>query len=290
LKNVQFCAKSRKTIILTTGIHGVFRGLKFESDAELVQKGAFFKGLLLKQAFFYVIQLKENGMKRLKKHRSLWLCCTLLFLPFMIAGPSNAQCTKTTAQIEAVVATCGKGDLNCFVSLATKNVDCAAKIAWYYVIINKPDNLDGVLNSFLVGIEKEYPNLAPIPNAYAEHLNASITAAYRAIQHEQKTGSTAGLCNTDSGQIEGAVASCAGDLDCIVSLAESNMDCADKIVWYYMIQNKPDNPSAVKKKILSSLPSAYADDLTASINAANQANKDEEDATETFENEYPYGQ
>jgi hypothetical protein len=45
LKNAQFCAKSRKTKILTTGIHGVFRGLKFESDAELVQKGAFFKGL-----------------------------------------------------------------------------------------------------------------------------------------------------------------------------------------------------------------------------------------------------
>ena len=45
LKNAQFCAKSRKTIILTTGIHRVFRGLKFEPDAELVQKGAFFKGL-----------------------------------------------------------------------------------------------------------------------------------------------------------------------------------------------------------------------------------------------------
>jgi len=45
LKNAQFCAKSRKTKILTTVIHTVFRGLKFESDAELVQKGAFFKGL-----------------------------------------------------------------------------------------------------------------------------------------------------------------------------------------------------------------------------------------------------
>ena len=36
---------SRKAIILTTGIHGVFRGLKFEPDAEIGQKGAFCKGL-----------------------------------------------------------------------------------------------------------------------------------------------------------------------------------------------------------------------------------------------------
>ena len=34
-----------KTKILTAGIHGVFRGLKFESDAEIGQKGVFFKGL-----------------------------------------------------------------------------------------------------------------------------------------------------------------------------------------------------------------------------------------------------
>ena len=30
---------------LTTGIHGVFRRLKFESDAEIGQKGTFCKGL-----------------------------------------------------------------------------------------------------------------------------------------------------------------------------------------------------------------------------------------------------
>jgi hypothetical protein len=44
-KNVNFCLSSRKAIILTTGIHWVFRGLKFEPDAEIEQKGAFFKGL-----------------------------------------------------------------------------------------------------------------------------------------------------------------------------------------------------------------------------------------------------
>ena len=48
LKNVNFCLSSRKAIILTTGIHGVFRGLKFEPDAEIEQKWAFFKGLNIK--------------------------------------------------------------------------------------------------------------------------------------------------------------------------------------------------------------------------------------------------
>ena len=45
LKNVNFCSSSRKTKNLITGIHCVFRGLNFESDAEIGQKGAFFKGI-----------------------------------------------------------------------------------------------------------------------------------------------------------------------------------------------------------------------------------------------------
>ncbi len=45
LQNVQFCPRSRKTRILTTGILLVFRGVKFESKAEIGQKGTFFKGL-----------------------------------------------------------------------------------------------------------------------------------------------------------------------------------------------------------------------------------------------------
>ena len=45
LKNAQFCSRSRKAKILTTGIYLIFRGLKFESDAEIGQKGAFCKGL-----------------------------------------------------------------------------------------------------------------------------------------------------------------------------------------------------------------------------------------------------
>jgi hypothetical protein len=46
LKNVQFWPRSKKARILTTGIPGVFRGLEFEPDAEVGQKGAFFKGLV----------------------------------------------------------------------------------------------------------------------------------------------------------------------------------------------------------------------------------------------------
>jgi hypothetical protein len=59
LKNGQFCSRSRKAKILTTGIYLIFRGLKFEPrrwrdvppDAEIGQKGAFFKGLILPMAF-----------------------------------------------------------------------------------------------------------------------------------------------------------------------------------------------------------------------------------------------
>ncbi len=40
--NVQFCLSSRKTKILTADIHQVFRGSKFESDAEIGQKGMFY--------------------------------------------------------------------------------------------------------------------------------------------------------------------------------------------------------------------------------------------------------
>ena len=34
-ENANFCSSSRKAKILTTGIHGVFRGLKFEPDAKV---------------------------------------------------------------------------------------------------------------------------------------------------------------------------------------------------------------------------------------------------------------
>jgi hypothetical protein len=39
-----FCSISRRAIILTADIHVVFRGLKFESDTEIGQKGTFMDG------------------------------------------------------------------------------------------------------------------------------------------------------------------------------------------------------------------------------------------------------
>jgi len=47
LKNGNFCSSSRKAKISTTGIYGIFRGLKFEPDAEIGKKVPFCKGLTL---------------------------------------------------------------------------------------------------------------------------------------------------------------------------------------------------------------------------------------------------
>jgi len=47
LKKYDFCSSSRKAIILTTGILKVFRGLKFELDAEIGQKAGFFEATLM---------------------------------------------------------------------------------------------------------------------------------------------------------------------------------------------------------------------------------------------------
>jgi UDP-glucuronate decarboxylase len=45
LKNINFCSSSRKVKILTTGIHEVFRGLIFEYDAGIGQKGMLYKDI-----------------------------------------------------------------------------------------------------------------------------------------------------------------------------------------------------------------------------------------------------
>ena len=41
LKNGNLCSSSRKAKISTTGIYGIFRGLKFEPDAEIGHKVPF---------------------------------------------------------------------------------------------------------------------------------------------------------------------------------------------------------------------------------------------------------
>jgi len=42
-KSALICSRSRKAKILTTGIHVVFRGLKFEPDADIGQISADFE-------------------------------------------------------------------------------------------------------------------------------------------------------------------------------------------------------------------------------------------------------
>jgi hypothetical protein len=55
LKNGNFCSSSRKAKISTTGIYLIFRGLKFEPDAEIGQKVPFCKGLYeLAKIFLYI--------------------------------------------------------------------------------------------------------------------------------------------------------------------------------------------------------------------------------------------
>jgi hypothetical protein len=44
LKNVQFFSRSRKKKNLSTGIHPVFRELKFESDIKIGQNGGISQG------------------------------------------------------------------------------------------------------------------------------------------------------------------------------------------------------------------------------------------------------
>jgi len=46
-ENATFSRQARKAKILTAGIYVIFRGLKFEPDTEIGQKGVFFKGLIL---------------------------------------------------------------------------------------------------------------------------------------------------------------------------------------------------------------------------------------------------
>ncbi len=66
MQNVQFCSSSRKVKILTTGIYWIFRGLKFETDAEIGQKGTLCKGLILVVAilfaFISVAEAKERSI------------------------------------------------------------------------------------------------------------------------------------------------------------------------------------------------------------------------------------
>ena len=101
-------------------------------------------------------------------------------------------------------------------------------------------------------------------------------------------------CTMTSAQIDEAAGSCAaGDLDCFVLLAKSNVSCAANIAWYYMIMYAPDNPSVVLNSFLNELPYSFSltEGLTTAIDLAYRTNQNEQQAgSTTSANEYPYGQ
>ena len=66
-QNVSVCSISRKARILTGGIHGVFRGLKFEPDAEIGQNGTFWNWLMRDIA--HVAQSVERFLGKEEVHR-----------------------------------------------------------------------------------------------------------------------------------------------------------------------------------------------------------------------------
>jgi hypothetical protein len=59
-QNVQFSSKSRKAKILTTGIHAVFRGLKFEPDADIGQISADFERGRFEIASGFIVHYSKN--------------------------------------------------------------------------------------------------------------------------------------------------------------------------------------------------------------------------------------
>ena len=87
LKNVNFCSSSRKTKNLTGGIYGIFRGLNFEFDAEIGQKGAFFKGrdmhvCISEMVYRYPASIHEND--RSKDLLKLSEPCDMVLLVFSL--------------------------------------------------------------------------------------------------------------------------------------------------------------------------------------------------------------
>lgn len=139
-------------------------------------------------------RLKENCMKKSTKISVMWLCCALLLLPFLVAGPASAQCTMVSAQIDAAVASCGAGKLNCFVELAKNNVSCAANFAWYYMIIYAPkdQNPADIHDRFLAAL--------PYSSSLSDDLYTAIFAAYQTNRNEQQAGSRTSVNEYPAGQ------------------------------------------------------------------------------------------
>ena len=101
-------------------------------------------------------------------------------LPFMMAGQSMAQCSMVSSTLSDALQSCGAGDLDCFVFLAGNNPSCVGNIAWYYVLLNNPDNPEAVIKLFS----------ATVPVQYADEVAASVNEAYTVNQDKQNAGSS----------------------------------------------------------------------------------------------------
>ena len=134
--------------------------------------------------------MKENGVIRLKRRSFLWMGCILMCLPFMMAGQSLAQCNLTSNALSVAMQSCGAKDLDCFLSLAGSNPSCAGNIAWYYVLLNNPDNPEMLLEQFR----------SSVPYKYTDELTASINEAYRVNREEQTAGSSTSVNEYPFGQ------------------------------------------------------------------------------------------
>ena len=118
-------------------------------------------------------------MIRTKRHLYLGMGCILMCLLFVVAGQSMAECNMTSAALDAAVQSCEAGDKDCFLSLAGNNPSCASNIAWYYMLLNNPNNPKKVIDLFS----------DTVPSDDTGEFTAAITEAYEVYQAQQKAGS-----------------------------------------------------------------------------------------------------
>ena len=119
-------------------------------------------------------------MIRRKRRSFLLMSCILMCLLFMMAGQSLAQCSMTSSALSDAMQDCDTGDTDCFVSLAGNNPSCVGNIAWYYMLLNNPDNPEAVIKLFS----------ATVPIQYADEVAASVNEAYTVNREQQNAGSS----------------------------------------------------------------------------------------------------
>lgn len=114
----------------------------------------------------------------MRKYPCLTLSCAVLLLSLLLAAPCLAECNMTSASLDAALAKCDGGNLDCYVGVAVAYPGCSGNIAWYYMILYAPDDPEVVVNRFTY----------QLPFEYGDELAFVITEAHRVNQREQKAG------------------------------------------------------------------------------------------------------